>query len=658
MTRRVAHLIWLLFLGWSAAANAQDRTRATVVYDVKLREFPCWQEGDLTAAARSNPCSTAQGWHPVTSDLYFTRGEAISVLLVNAVAMNLFTVEVSGTDLPEPTTPIQGTVSELPKLLSLVSPPTVVAAPNASPASLSSGSRSVQPTELYRRLTSLEEKDFTAWLRATLIAPLATKEVGDFLGLDTTTILDQLKATTPGWIKETVAIVDGVHGIASPRTTTELIDATRTLAKLLGDQLALHNRLTAVGVPQQGKTISDAIKALNSGPLRDALAIAPADFLALVSEFNTAFPSGLRYSRIAAITTDKVHLIVDPKYVDERNPTVEMAGFLARVEKDAGGSVTPAQLARLKKNLVILADTWSDVLAARQRHAILVTAETGLDGYQASMTGVFELQRRLNEVADATIKEANLLNAAANTLPLEERLRVLPVGQWFGSKTITVTIKQGQRAALFDLGGVSDAARATVVATPENQSAKATQPAPAALAEVRTFQFPVYNLYHFQLGFGAVFSNADDKRYQVTTVTTGSTSEKFIDQTISRGYNVLWTVNLVVFPAARHAFPWRARYPGERAPCALSNFGAAIGFSMTEPNRNVLLGGAWFPQRGAVGVQFGYHIAMRDVPTGDLSKALTERATIFERKRFNGAGIGLLVTPDFFTKVLAPIFKP
>src|SRR5262245_23045157 len=81
-----------------AAAFAQDAPRATVVYDVKLREFRCWHEGNVNAIVtpsglspatpRSKPCQAAYGWHPVTSDLYFVRGQAVSILLVNAMALD------------------------------------------------------------------------------------------------------------------------------------------------------------------------------------------------------------------------------------------------------------------------------------------------------------------------------------------------------------------------------------------------------------------------------------------------------------------------------------------------------------------------------------------------------------------------------------------
>jgi len=259
-------------------------------------------------------------------------------------------------------------------------------------------------------------------------------------------------------------------------------------------------------------------------------------------------------------------------------------------------------------------------------------------------------------------------------LPLESELQVLPVGKWFSSKTITVSLKQGQRVALFDLGGVSDSTRASVTGG-DNPGAKATQATAADLAVVRTLQFSVYNLYHFQLGLGFVYSTAEDKRFQVDTVTTGSgasaTTQKFIDQTRSRSYNLLGTVNVIIFPWARHAFPWRPRYlatstsvPGlmqtEKKPRFYQNFGPMFGFSITSPNRDFLLGGVWFPRPSPVGLQFGWHIALRDYPPDgtDITQPLTGRVVTLQQKRIDGFAVGLVFTTDFFGKVFAPIFKP
>jgi hypothetical protein len=235
----------------------------------------------------------------------------------------------------------------------------------------------------------------------------------------------------------------------------------------------------------------------------------------------------------------------------------------------------------------------------------------------SSTTGVFALQTSWNQTANQTISAASILNNAAKSLPLEPPFDVLPAGQWFTNKTITLTVKQGQCEALFDVAGLSDATRTGVIAG-DTPAAKSTVLAAADLAAARVIQFPVYTLYHFKLGLGFVYFSAPDNRYQVDKVTTGSGSDavtqQFIDQTRARDYNVLATVNLMVFPWARHAFPWRPRFDGELRPAFYKDLGAMVGFSVTSPNRDFLLGGAWFHPSSPVGLQFGWHVALRDYP--------------------------------------------
>lgn len=155
---------------------------------------------------------------------------------------------------------------------------------------------------------------------------------------------------------------------------------------------------------------------------------------------------------------------------------------------------------------------WQDVTTSRERRQQLETANQNLQAQRNSPTGVYQLQQQLNQLAGTTIAKAAELNSAARTVPLDADLQILPVGQWFSSKTVTVSLKQGQRVALFDTSAVSDSTRTSVTGS-DNPAAKATQPSPADLAVVRTLQFPVYNLYHFQLGLGFIYSTAEDKRF-------------------------------------------------------------------------------------------------------------------------------------------------
>ena len=85
-----------------------------------------------------------------------------------------------------------------------------------------------------------------------------------------------------------------------------------------------------------------------------------------------------------------------------------------------------------------------------------------------------------------------------------------------------------------------------------------------------------------------------------------------------------------------------------------------FGFGIRNPNRDFLIGGAWFPRMSAVGVQFGWHLALRDYPQPgtDITQPLPDRVIVLKQTRLNGFSTGLVFTTEFFTKVFAPIFKP
>jgi len=85
-----------------------------------------------------------------------------------------------------------------------------------------------------------------------------------------------------------------------------------------------------------------------------------------------------------------------------------------------------------------------------------------------------------------------------------------------------------------------------------------------------------------------------------------------------------------------------------------------FGFSVTSPNRDFLIGGAWFPRMSAVGIQAAWHIALRDYPPAgmDPGEPIADRVIALKQTRIDGISAGLVFTTEFFTKVFAPIFKP
>jgi hypothetical protein len=647
-----------------------NKSSATIVYDVKLKEFLCWHEGALTDDVRRNPCDYSNvdyGWHPMTGNLYFVRAEAVSVLLVNAVAVDLFSLDVKVDDLAEPTVPVTGSLTELPKLLPIPPAPTVIA---GNKVAFSATTPSIRPEDaLIRLLTTTADKDFKSWVQGKLIDPLNPKEVSDLISQDVTGALQQL-STAPTFIAEVATLQTDLKNIQEPATAGEIVDRTRALARLLEREAGLRSRLTATGIVTGGKTINDALVALRSAAVQRATSTDNTNFQNLTSDIEQALPPEHRYSRIDAIIQDGKDFKIDPSYKDSGDFS-DFSEFLRKIGSVAPKPLTKDLLTTLKKNLIVLSDMWSDILNAQLRRDVLETVQGKVDAENKSNSGVFELQKQLVALTDGTIQKAVTLNAKARSLPLDDFLRLLPVGQWFTSKTITVTLKQGQRVALFDVGGVSDATRTSVTGG-DNPAAKQTQITATDLTAARTLQFPIYNLYHFQIGLGFVYSTAEDKRFAVDTVTLPSgATEKFIDQTRSRDYNLLGTVNVIIFPWARHAFPWRARYvatsttvPGlartEKRPHFYNDIGPMFGFSITSPNRDFLIGGAWFPRPSPVGLQLGWHLALRDYPPSgiDITQPIADRVARLQQRRINGFFVGLVFTTDFFGKVFAPIFKP
>ena len=642
---------------------ASPPDEATIVYDVKLREFVCWREGLLTNAARDLPCAAAEHWHPITKNLYFVRAQFVSILIVNGVAQDLFGVDVKADDLTEPSVPISGSFSELPKLLAIPSAPTVLPGSNVA---LAAGVTPVMASQLYRLLASADDASFKSWLKSNLTDNrLNAKEVTDFLAFDLERTQLQL-TPIPTFIQAAQDLQRRLNTIEIPTTTEDLVTETRAMALLVDSESGLKGRLTVAGLAGAGKAVSDALSTLRSTPLQRALAVNPQDFAQFTSDFVLAFPDEFRYGRMDAITITADRFAMTASYRESGNPPAGMDDFLARLTQQASHPLNADTTKRLNANLHTLADTWSDILAARDHRVDLETIQQALRTGPLTNpdvdTSIFGLQRKLNELAGGTIEMARGLNEATRTLPLPRYLQILPVGQWFSSKTITVSLKQGQRVALFDLSGVADTTRNSVTAS-DTPAAKTSQPAIADLSVARTIQFPIYNLYHVKLGLGFVYSTAPNNRFQVSTVTIGSgssaTTEKFIDQTVSRNYTILGTANIMIFPYAQHAFPWRPRYVGEKKPTFIQDLAPMVGFSITSPTKDFVFGGAWFPRTSPVGLQLGWHLALRDYPPNglDLTQPVTSRVIVFPQKRVNGFFVGLVFTTDFFGKALAPIFK-
>jgi hypothetical protein len=648
--------------GKSQASNRISPPDATIAYDVTLREFRCWTE--------ATPLPTevcGEGWHPIDGNLYFIRGQNIRVLLINAYAQDLFSLEIKAEDLAEPTTPVLGGVSELPKMLSL--PPAPVVVPNSGvTVTPVAGAPSIKITEgIHRQLSAAIEKDFRGWIQTTFLDPLSAKEVIDLTALDLETALTQLK-NTPALYNEVEDRRTAVGTIGKPTTVDQLVARTRSFVRLVEEQAGFRYRLTVNGTAAAGKVVGDGFNALQTTPIARALTIDGVDLRNFTNEVQgTILPPAVRHARIEAIEIRGGAFALKQGYTESGglNPQADMAGFLDAISLAAEKPIKPDTLPKLKANLIALGELLGSLKASADRRITLGDVDTRLREYRDDAKqpqNVFALQRLLNDLGDKIILKAVELNGTMREIELPLELRQLTVGKWFSTKTVTISLKQGQRVALFDLTGVNESAQASTAGT-NAATTKPLQTGVADLTVARVLQIPIYNVYRFQVGFGFAPSTANDERFQVSTVTTGSgntaTTEKFIDQTRSRDYTMLGTVNLLVFAERRHAFPWRPRHSGEKAP-RLSSVAAMIGFSLTSPSRDFLLGGAWMPPSSPVGVQIGWHVALRDLPPKGYvpGTVLTDRVVVLKQQRVDGLAVGLVFATDFFGKVFAPIFKP
>jgi hypothetical protein len=225
-----------------------------------------------------------------------------------------------------------------------------------------------------------------------------------------------------------------------------------------------------------------------------------------------------------------------------------------------------------------------------------------------------------------------------------------------------LSLKQGQRMALFDVGAAGETSRLSVIGGDSGASKTVAGP-PADLATVRTLRVRVYNLYRFQIGIGLLYSTTDDKRFTVVKQTTGSgdaaVTQQFIDPTRDRDYSLLATADLMFFPHARHRFPFRPRYVGEPKPKPWHDLGAMFGFSLTNPNQDFLIGPVWFPRGSPVGLKAGWHLALRDMPPANLplDTPITARTVVLKQKAVHGFYTGLSFNTDFFITFIAQAFK-
>jgi hypothetical protein len=208
-------------------------------------------------------------------------------------------------------------------------------------------------------------------------------------------------------------------------------------------------------------------------------------------------------------------------------------------------------------------------------------------------------------------------------------------------------------------------------------SANAAPAAPGGAAQPDDSEnFFVHERYHFRLGAGFVYAFSPDPRYEVFTQTptgaggasgtttsgaSGLQAQQFIAQTRDRHYNLLLTADLMIYPWHQDMNEWTPRFQGDRRPAWWKGFSGLIGFSVTSPSTDFIIGGAYFPFRNnrAIGLKFGEHLGLRDEPPAGiaLNTPLTQPVVVLRQQLVRGVFVGLVFDQQFFTTVFGSIFK-
>jgi hypothetical protein len=634
-----------------ARAQSLNRpTEATIVYDSRMREFRCWSEGPLTKERRETAanCSVESGWHPITAALYFTRGELVSVLVVHGVVNDLFSVDLTVDALTAPTTPVSGSIADLPKLQAIPPLATIFAGVKATTVA---GCAPQDPMLVLGLVPAATKQDFKTALDA-IVTPFSTTEVTNLLATDLDGAVNLLAgATTYTAIADQIRT--RIHEIATPTTFEDWIIRSKSLSIQIDQAASLRTRIVAGGLPSAIKTINDATLASAVSNVDCARKIDPQKLQTLTSLLAEAF-------------ANHAHALVDSTTVDGNGrfiappPNAGMQKLLDAIGKAHDHTTGVKELPTLKANLHALVDNVPVIKDALDRSGRLARRFGSLTAGQNLVT---QLGGALAPLVDTLIARATSIDSVGRTLSLPSGYDILPLGQWFANQILTVTIKQGTRLQQFDIGAVSDATR--LVIGGDQPSAKTTSTTVVDLAAARTLKFPIYDTYHVKLGLGFAYSTVRDDRFQVDSVKTGTgdaaVTRQFIDQTRARARTLLATATVMVFPFARDEFPWRPRYSGEKEGCFYKDLALTLGVGLTSPIRDYFVGGTWMRPTSPIGVQAAWHIGVRDYPPIGVQVGTpldqTTRVFTMHQKALNGFSAGLVFSTDFFTKTVGTIFK-
>lgn len=233
----------------------------------------------------------------------------------------------------------------------------------------------------------------------------------------------------------------------------------------------------------------------------------------------------------------------------------------------------------------------------------------------------------------------------------------------------------GPQSAQGNPGGGQQSAQGSPGGTP-SQSGQGSGATPDD-----TESFSVHDRYHFRLGAGFVWAHSPDNHYQVFSQTptgaggasgatasgaSGLAAQQFITQTRARNYNLLLTADLMIYPFAQDMNEWVRRYSGDKRPPFWKGFAGLIGFSVTSPSTDFVVGGSYFPfHNRAIGLKFGEHLGLRNAPPAGVPYntpqmppiPLTVSVVVLKQQLVHGIFVGLVFDQQLFTTIFGSIFK-
>jgi hypothetical protein len=485
----VRSLLLVMFLGCGTLPARAGRITpvsnkdVTIVYNVDEKEFVCWFEGPPRARPAAEiasdtgvPVCPFANSHRYRDNIYFYRGQTVSILLVGAKAGDIYTADLKVDNLEQPTIPVFGGVTELPSLQAIQPAEQLVLATGTKQAA---GAEPLA-TELLVAVDRFQSADFQNLVKQKILDPASKPEIqqlatgvvsravsGMHLLLDSSGTLVQnatLACQNVAATRSSLATLRQNHCVneaaGDPRDFDTYLILVKKLSQLIERQKALKAQIDASGLSGQAKDFTTLVSVSNSSSVQTALLPDFKGMHALLDSFYIEF-GGQPLAVIDGMKPNKAKTA----YVRKDDSTAQQ-GFLAQLNRMVK-KVDDKSLATLKTNLSYIALNFSPIQAsvtqlsnAQDAIAELTTslgtpaaANCAVPAAGAPALTLIAFQAILSKTAIDTIDAADAANCSAQYIPLPNAIIRPVVDQWYGNKQITLTLSKSTRVPLFDVTG-------------------------------------------------------------------------------------------------------------------------------------------------------------------------------------------------------------